>query len=422
MRDLWMNILIGLVLILAGLICIFLPNRIFDLLLDVSILFLFLNTFRFIYRYSKSKKRVDLFFALIAFGFMLFLYRHTFFPEWFIRVMFGFYCLALGLAMGMQVFIRIRDRIKGKLFFFALMLTYFYLGMFLLWNPNFDTNLLMEFFGFYFVVLGIESLHDSFESIQPQTKYRWKRQFRLMMPPLLALFLPDRMIAKVNKVLQQGKEMELLDIKSHGEPLLKVMVHVGPEGFQKIGHICLAYKDLVYSFGNYDSESFHLFQTFGDGVYFNVRLADYIPNAMQFERNSIFEYGIYLTFSQQEMIEKELKNLEDNSYRWYCQLEKSGDYDHFLQYQKDYPSRLHYRTGAKFYKIKRGRFKTYWVTGDNCAMFIDAILGKLGCDVLSMRGIITPGSYYTFLETEYQKKGSPIVSRTIHPYTKVEVS
>ena len=88
------------------------------------------------------------------------------------------------------------------------------------------------------------------------------------------------------------------------------------------------------------------------------------------------------------------------------------------QYAEDYPCRLHYRTGAKFYKIKQGKFKTYWVCGDNCASFIDWILGQLGSDVLSIRGIITPGSYFEFLETEYMKKSSPVVYRKVHPWNE----
>ena len=39
---------------------------------------------------------------------------------------------------------------------------------------------------------------------------------------------------------------------------------------------------------------------------------------------------------------------------------KEDGYDHFSQYEMDYPSRLHYRTGAKLYKVKSGKFHIYW--------------------------------------------------------------
>ena len=79
-----------------------------------------------------------------------------------------------------------------------------------------------------------------------------------------------------------------------------------------------------------------------------------------------------------------------------------------------YTSRLHYRTGAKLYKVKGGKFHIYWALGDTCASFTDLVLGTLGADVLSIRGIISPGTYLDWLQKEYLKKNSPIVFRRIY--------
>ena len=94
--------------------------------------------------------------------------------------------------------------------------------------------------------------------------------------------------------------------------------------------------------------------------------------------------------------------------------EREDGYHRFDAYKEDYPSRLHYKTGAKLYKFKQGKFKTYWALGDNCALFTDRILGCLGADILSIRGIISPGTYLEWLQNEYLKKNSPIVSRTLY--------
>ncbi len=132
------------------------------------------------------------------------------------------------------------------------------------------------------------------------------------------------------------------------------------------------------------------------------------------ENNSIFEYGIYTTSKQNEMIEKEIEKIRQNGYRWYTKIEKEDGYDRFSEYEMDYPSRLHYRTGAKLYKVKSGKFHIYWALGDNCASFTDLVLGTLGADVLSIRGIISPGTYLDWLQKEYLKKNSPIVFRRIY--------
>ena len=113
-------------------------------------------------------------------------------------------------------------------------------------------------------------------------------------------------------------------------------------------------------------------------------------------------------------LEKEIEKIRQNGYRWYTKIEKEDGYDRFSEYEMDYPSRLHYRTGAKLYKVKSGKFHIYWALGDNCASFTDLVLGTLGADVLSIRGIISPGTYLDWLQKEYLKKNSPIVFRRIY--------
>ena len=58
--------------------------------------------------------------------------------------------------------------------------------------------------------------------------------------------------------------------------------------------------------------------------------------------------------------------------------------------------------------------KTYFVLGTNCGTLVDKILRSSGIDVLNPNGIITPGTYYDFLEREYMKKGSRVVSKKIY--------
>ena len=235
-----------------------------------------------------------------------------------------------------------------------------------------------------------------------------------MLPPALSAILPDWFLKQINSSMKKGEPVILREQKTSAVPQLQVMVHVGPKGFQKIGHISFAYKGVVYSYGNYDSDSFRLNGTIGDGVFFNVAVEDYIPNMMQVENNTIFEYGILLDKEQEEAVEKELHALRDNAYRWYTRIERADGYDQFARFEMDYPSRLHFRSGAKMYKFKSGKFRTYWALGDNCAAFTDVALGALGADVLNIRGIISPGTYLDFLQTEYLRPGSPVITRTIH--------
>lgn len=413
-KDVAGNFFIGFAFLIAGAVMVWIPNRIFHLILNAAFLLFLINGILLLLRFLKSKKRMDLLVSILAFGFAIFLSNHVNFPQWIIRVGFGVYCLISALASFIQLMINYMNNIPGKFFYTLLIVLYTTFGCFLLLSPDFDSDYLMQFFGLYFIVLGFRYVNDAIVGVNPLIKYEWKRKIRITLPPIFCAFIPDWALSGINKYLSSGKPYLMEKKLDDEDVLLKVMVHVGPYGFQKVGHISFAYKNIVYSYGNYDSDSFHWNQTIGDGVYFNVPLEYYIPNAMAAEKNSIFEYGIQITKEQERLIEEQLEAIRNNSYRWYCKLEREDGYDHFADYQMDYPSRLHYKTGAKFYKFKSGRFKVYWALGDNCALFTDTILGKLGCDVLNMRGIISPGTYLEYLQNEYLKKNSPIVSLKLH--------
>lgn len=414
-RDITNNFIFGLLFMITGLIMVFMPNLVFSLILNISVVLLLANSLYLLYRFIKKKNKGDLLFAILSIVFALFLIQHEYFPQWLIRVLFAVYCLFNSLASLIQLVLNYMNDTSGKFFFFVFAIVYLYFGLYLLFHPNFDSDFLLTYFGFYFIALGFRYITDAFVGINPIRKYEWKRKIRISLPALVCAFMPDWALNSFNHYLSSGKSISFKnDFSGSDDSILKVLVHVGPVGFQKVGHISFSYKDVIYSYGNYDPESFRLNQTLGDGVFFNVPFEYYVDNMMEFENNSIFEYGIKVDPSQEKEIESSLQEIKDNSYRWYCKIEREDGYKHFSKYESDYPSRLHYRTGAKFYKIKHGRFKSYFALGDNCALFTDVVLGKLGSDVLNIRGIISPGTYLDYLQNEYLKKNSPVVYLKIH--------
>ena len=70
-------------------------------------------------------------------------------------------------------------------------------------------------------------------------------------------------------------------------------------------------------------------------------------------------------------------------------------------------------TGKQKYS-KNGKYKTYYVMGSNCCYLVDDILGNSGMDILSINGIITPGTYYDYFNKELSKKNSNVVSKSIY--------
>ena len=412
MTENWMNFWLGIFFMIFGCVLIALPHHVYALIMDLCMLYCFINFVYLLYKIFRKRKWTDVILAILTLGFFIVLNNHANFPEWMIRVSFGAYCLLSSLATFVQFIINVRYKIS-HFFLGVYFISYLLLGLLLLFVPHFETDLLMRFFGIYFIILGVRYIHDWYDMTNADVKYRWTRNFRLMLPPQICVLLPEWAVHFINKQLEEGKPYELSD-ENDEEVLLKVLVGVGPTGFQKVGHIAFSYKDIVFSYGNHDRSTWRWSQTLGDGVYFNVPVDVYIKSMVVEENNSIFEYGIRITAEQKQEIEKTLMNLSHRSKRWYCPIEKENGYDHYEDYKENYPSRLHYSTGAKFYKIQSGKFRVYWALGDNCATFTDLVLRTLGGSILSIRGITSPGTYFEYLEKEYAKEYSPIVYRKVH--------
>lgn len=52
----------------------------------------------------------------------------------------------------------------------------------------------------------------------------------------------------------------------------------------------------------------------------------------------------------------------------------------------------------------------------NCALLTDTILSCIGIDILNMNDMISPGAFYDYLETEFLKPGSMVISRDVYKY------
>lgn len=403
-----------LLLLASGMTALLMPELIYSLVLYAALIYSVLNGFRLIAKGLKTHRVRHFLFAFLAFVFAAVLLFSQVVPEWMIRVVFGLYCLLMGIGMLIQQGIYIYENVNRPFINWIFSCAYTVLGFLLLFTPRIGTSDLIRFFGCYFLLLSFRYFSDYFELTS--RSYTWKRAFHISLPTFVAALIPDWTLQNINAHFQKGEDIAVYPAKGNERPLLKAMVHIGPEGFQKVGHFSFAWKDIVFSYGNYDQDSGRLGGLLGDGVYFNVPLDRYLPNILQYEHNTVFEYGIHVSEEQEKQLDEVIDALKHSSYRWYTRIEKEDGYSHFEQYESDYACRLHYRTGAKFYKIKSGRFRTYWFIGENCVMFSDLILGLVGADILSVKGVITPGTYYDYLQSEYEKENSPVISCTIHPY------
>lgn len=71
-------------------------------------------------------------------------------------------------------------------------------------------------------------------------------------------------------------------------------------------------------------------------------------------------------------------------------------------------------TNCKFYKFKSGYFKTYFTLTSNCVRLADTIVGSIGLDLIAINGIITPGTYYNYLDNLFKRRNTIVVKKQLY--------
>ncbi len=420
-RDLVFNLLIAFALIVLGAVSIWAKTRLISVVMVALGIALMISGFVELIRFfipgihHHHGDYNGLFRSLLSIVASVILIWYQGVPQWLMVVLFGGYMLVYATACLMQWWLYRLDHVKGRLLLFFTALVLYVVGGIFLLSPSLTMDDMLILFGIYFILLGITYLRDSFESLNSKTKNKVKRKIRITLPAIVCAVIPAKTLNDINAYLKDNEDYEYDDHSQEETPDLEVYVHVTDNGFGLLGHMDIGFEGTLISYGNYDVESYKLNSVIGDGVFFLSPIASTIENYLSVEKNNLFVYGLKLNEQQKDEIRQTINHIVAKGYRWHTKIERENGFDHPQDYQEDYPSRLVYKTGAKFYKFRSGRFKTYFALGSNCVLLADSIIGRLGTDVLSMRGIITPGTYLDYLDKEYHKKDSMVVTRRFYP-------
>ncbi|MCF0261229.1 MAG: hypothetical protein HUJ54_15315, partial [Erysipelotrichaceae bacterium] len=292
---------------------------------------------------------------------------------------------------------------------------YLILGIVSLLCRSNDVILVMRYFGLYLLVQAVQLLLEIFVSKHPDSSRTLSLKRWVSLPVYIVSFLPSITLRMILNSKYREKPLEY-DARKNDEPVnLRVCIHSGLTGEKMMGHMTFAYKGIMYSYGNYDTANEKFFRSIGPGILFTVPADIYINNSCIYEKSTIFEYGLHITPEQEEKLQSIIDSLFKDTYRWLCPLEEYGQgRNDFAKYEKDYACRLQYRTGAKFRKFYSTQWKTYWILGDNCSLFAEDVLSRIGCHIVHKRGIISPGEYFEFFETAWQDPHSCVITRSWH--------
>lgn len=392
----------------------------------IAILFLSMKQFLNYFIGKKKDKKINFtqcFFNLI---FCLILSCFKNIPLSILPIIFGLYLLLNAIIKFISGFILIGNNANGKLTEFMIGFIYLIVSIPIIFSPLKNLNKVLIVVGIYIILLGINFVMDFISFLIPKrVKNKLKRRIRITLPAIVEAVIPYVVLNEINYQLNKENYDKSFVFEEKSEdvvPDLEVFVHTSNRGFNRMGHVDLYYNGKVISYGNYDDSSMRFFDMIGDGVIFITDKDKYIPFCIEHSKKTLFVFGLKLTERQKNNIDKALNKMFDNLYEWKSPYEEALTRRRKINKNKytDYASRLNQTTNSKFYKFKNGKYKNYFVVGNNCCRLADNIIGKSGSDLLKMNGVITPGAYYEYLNREFQKKNSMVISRKIYNQENVD--
>ena len=323
----------------------------------------------------------------------------------------GYYQLFIGGSLFISWLLLRRDRVTGRVSILLASVINLIWGVASIAIKSSETvDGVVARLGFYLVFIGLTILMDARDYyLSQRTKTRVKRRIRVPLPVIFTILLPKKMLDKINHFIQEELSMsewtspELKE--TDRQPVLKVFIHVGEDGFNQMGHVDLSYKGRVYAYGNYDIDSERLLGAIGEGVLFSLDDQDYIDYCLQ-DNKTLFEYRLVLTAAQEVEFEKNLNDILKNTQAW--EPTSSTQLASYL-------GKMTQKYNVDTFKFQSSRYKTYFVLGTNCVLLADQLIGASGLDLLAMVGVLAPGTYYDYFEKEYQKPNSIVVGKYSDP-------
>lgn len=334
-------------------------------------------------------------------------------------IFFGAYALFSGIIRILIYMQYKRNKVGGRLLVILGAIILIFLGIMITIHPLASLLPIASAIGLFFILYGISFIMDGLtEGVSADTKDSFKRRIRISLPVFVVAFLPHKILMKINKSLETERlqEDDLTVFKENAPFDLEVLIHVGEKGLSAFGHVDIWFEGKVMTYGSYDESTYKLGGAISDGVLIEIGDKDkYIDFSQEHLGKTLFGFGLKLTEEQKERIREKIGDIYKNLYEWKPKSKIDEDNGIILEVkQNDYASIVYYNLKAKFYKFKKGPFKTYFVMNTNCVLLADKIVGQSGIDLVKISGLISPGAYFEFFNREFLRKNSFVISRTIY--------
>lgn len=360
---------------------------------------------------DKDKENTDVPTILFTFIFatVLLVYPNLFYN--FSIVFVGWWMFAEAFINLIRFYVKRRDQVSGAASLFFSSIITLILSIILILSKSLSKwHLVSLIGGIYLIIYGLLGCAFHLLITNPHNK-KDKKNWSYSLPVLFNAFLPSDVFISIRHLKKASK----LDVPSvEIQTPLHVYVYLKAKGPETFGHVDIGYKGTIYSYGCHDPENRTLFGTLGDGVLIEGDEKAFINNATHGENKTIICYGISLNPDEEKILEKRIQEMKARSVPWlslYARAEKENKDTSNI---RDYASRVYMHAHCKMYKFTTGKFKTYFIAGTNCVNLADDLIRSDELNLINLNGLVTPGAYLAFLNTEYLKKDSIVKTRTLY--------
>lgn len=260
--------------------------------------------------------------------------------------------------------------------------------------------------GVYCVVYGVFVLGDGVRELllMDIRGRRVRQRIRISPPILLTAFIPKWLLRTLNDPDEAEEVAHWTRRNAFDEGAdanLRIFFHLSKTTAMGMGHVDIALGDRVYTYGSYDVHSNRLFGLISDGVLVQADREPYIAYCMAHEKKKLICFGVSLTEEQQASVSQAIAHFLEGSEPW----QPAPDDEEASRVRE---------ANAVYYKLRRGRFQTYNALKTNCVALADILCGASGLDLMAQQGVVTPGTYYAFLERQFRRPNSIVISRTVY--------
>ena len=408
-------VLLGLILMVTG---TWLPVKVIRLVLFLAWIATVLDLVLRIFKKSQSTDTLGVALVkLLVLGYLLGSNLATDVPIYILALVIGVYQI-FHASINLVTYVLYRkNKIRPRFRFLLDGLVLVFLGGTSLLSSTGNSVFQLFVLGAYFFLYGVSNIRDGFLFEEEIGKNHLKRRVRMSLPIVLAALIPARTLAKINKFMQENaderEDIHLGMVKSGKTAELEIFVHTAETSlFSAIGHVDICYQGRVISYGNYDPSSETLFGMVGDGVLYFCDRDKYIDLCKRESQKTLFGYGIDLTPEMEKAVQKKLAELKQLTIPWEPSADKIMTGDGKEDYT--YAYKIRHETDGELYKFIKSKFKSYFVLSTNCVLLADTIVGQAGTDILSPKGFIAPGTYQAYLNREFEKPNSIVVSKHVY--------